>query len=217
MAKPVFLAQQGRCPSGVLGHIVAWVMARETKSENLKTLELLDLSQDDDVLEIGFGHGETLQAVSKLVRRGTLAGVEFSDVMLTRASSLNRDLIRNGQLELRKGDSRELPFGCKSFDKVFTVHTIYFWDDPLEDLEEVYRVLRPGGRFVIAYRSSDDKQAINSFPASIYSFRTVDWVENTLDGLGFANISTQTGKLRNRLLHWTSAHRPEQRFSPSVY
>lgn len=42
-----------------------------------------------------------------------------------------------------------LPYASLTFDKVFSVHCIYFWSDPVRTLEELRRVLAPGGRIAI--------------------------------------------------------------------
>ncbi len=211
MMKPTFIAEQGRRPSGVLGLLVARIMAHETRRENDITLQLLDLEADDDVLEIGFGHGETLSRASELVYNGRLSGVDFSEVMLARASFRNRELIRSGQLDLRYGDSRELSFGCERFDKVFSVHTIYFWDDPSEHLEEAYRVMKTGGCIVIGYRSKADKRAVNEFPEPTYHFPSVDEVEMALSDVGFNSVFTKTAQIGKRLTHWTIAGKPARK------
>jgi len=62
MRKPLFIAKQGRKPSGLLGQIVARVTAKETAGANEIALQLLQLQPDDAVLEIGSGHGEPWQS-----------------------------------------------------------------------------------------------------------------------------------------------------------
>lgn len=44
----------------------------------------------------------------------------------------------------------QMLFSADVFDKIITVESFYFWPDPLEDLGEVRRVLKPGGRFILA-------------------------------------------------------------------
>jgi hypothetical protein len=56
MRKRRFIAEQGRKPTGLLGQIVARVMAKQTAGANDFALKLLQLRPDDAVLEIGPGH-----------------------------------------------------------------------------------------------------------------------------------------------------------------
>ena len=65
-----------------------------------------------------------------------------------------------------------LPYGDATFDRVLTVHTIYFWPDPVAAFREVRRVIRPGGRFVLVFHEPDPGPAATWFPSSIYTFRT---------------------------------------------
>jgi len=106
MRKPLFIAKQGRKPSGLLGQIVARVTAKETAGANEIALQLLQLQPDDAVLEIGSGHGETLAIyhvrpeaeVAKLasdagfeavdLSRHTRGALQFSYVGLTGRSSI---------------------------------------------------------------------------------------------------------------------------------
>ncbi|WP_192348554.1 methyltransferase domain-containing protein [Algoriphagus sp. Y33] len=43
----------------------------------------------------------------------------------------------------------------EAFDKVFTVNAIYFWSDPVVLAREIYRVLKPDGRLVVAFAGRD--------------------------------------------------------------
>ena len=149
--KPDFIARQGRRPSGLLGHIVARVMAMETRAENDRALELLELRADDDVFEIGFCHGATLYRAAQIIREGHLAGADFSDVVVKIARGRNHRSIEEGRMDLRLADTASLPFGDESFDKAYSVHTIYFWASLEQHLREVLRLLRPTGRFVLGF------------------------------------------------------------------
>lgn len=200
MKKPNFIARQGRRPSGLLGHIVAKVMARETKTENDRTLELLELCGDDDVFEIGFGHGATLHRAAQIVRTGHLAGADFSEVMVNIATRRYRRSISEGRMELKLADTAKLPFRDGSFDKAYCVHTIYFWVNLEEHLREVHRVLRPTGRFVLCFRPSEDPNASASFPSSIYHFPTLAEAKAALQLSGFSVLHIVTSPLQSRLL-----------------
>jgi SAM-dependent methyltransferase len=154
MRKPRFIAEQGRKPSGLLGRIVARVMAKETAGENEFALELLQLRPEDAVLEIGCGHGETLAKAAKFVSRGSLSGIDFSPVMHRHATRRHRRLVAEKRIEFLLGNSDRLLFDDKSFDKVFTVHTVYFWKTPLDHLAEARRVFETGRTFRSWFPSS---------------------------------------------------------------
>lgn len=208
MMKPIFIARQGRQPEGLLGHIVARIMARETRPENSYAIELLGLVSDDTLLEIGCGHGETLRRAVQQAGLVGCVGIDFSDVMLARARRRNRDLIWDCRLQLVQGNSKMLPFDDAQFSKILSVHTIYFWTDPAAHMAEALRVLKPGGRFVMCYCSTADSNAVASFPALVYHFPSVEKVEQTLSDLGFETPRTETTQLGSRLIHWTIANKP---------
>jgi SAM-dependent methyltransferase len=207
MRRSNLLARQGRRPSGILGHVVGRIMARETHAANRIALERLDLAADDDVLEVGFGHGRTLAAAAQLVTKGRLAGVDPSEVMLQIARQRNGALLRSGRLDLRLGVSDQLPWAADSFDKAYAVHTIYFWRQPARDLAEIHRVLRPGGRLVLGFRPSEDASFVRDFPAEIYAIRPIAEIERLLAAAGFSGVETCSKALGQSLMAWTVAHK----------
>lgn len=208
MTKPEFIARQGRRPTGLLGAIVARVMARETRPENDRALELLDLEEGDRLIDIGCGHGETLFKADRMVHLRNSSGVDFSEVMLRRARARNRDAVWDTRLTLHHADTASLPFDANRFDKALSVHTIYFWPDPAAHLAEAFRVLCPGGRFVLCYRSTADRQAVEGFPNTVYRFPSVGETEETLRLAGFPQSETLTANDAGRLIHWSIALKP---------
>ena len=130
-------------------------MAVKNRSRSEWVLAQLEPRPGDRVLEIGFGPGVDIRRVSRAVRPGFVAGIDRSEVMLRQASGRNRDAIRAGAVELRQGDAARLPWPGGSFDKAFAINVAQFWSDPVQVLREVRRVLRPGGRLLIAVQPRD--------------------------------------------------------------
>jgi SAM-dependent methyltransferase len=207
MKRSTLIARQGRQPSGLLGHIVGRIMARETHAANLVALEALDLAPDDRVLEVGFGHGRTLHAAAQVVTRGHLAGVDPSDVMLQIARARNAKALRSGRMDLKLGVSERLPFADAAFNKALAVHTVYFWPRPERDLTEIHRVLQPGGRLVIGFRPGEDGGFARDFPAEVYHIRPVREVERAIMAAGFSDTRTTTRPLGHGLMAWTTARK----------
>lgn len=112
-------------------------------------LSFLRFRPTDAVLDIGCGGGRTLRRMAEKVPEGRLTGVDYSDVSVALSRETNRDLIAAGRMEVVKGSVVALPFPDKSFDKITTVESFYFWPDPGENLREVFRVLKPGGTFML--------------------------------------------------------------------
>jgi ubiquinone/menaquinone biosynthesis C-methylase UbiE len=205
--KPEFIARQGRQPTGLLGHIVARVMAKETLQENNISLDHLALEPTDDLIEIGFGHGATLARAAQQITHGRLAGADFSEVMVQLATQRNRALIATGRMKLAAVDSEHLPFADGSFNKALCVHTIYFWRDPGAHLRELARVMRPGGRLVLTFRPHEDAKALATFPASVYTFPAIEEAKAIVAASGFHRLSTKVLPFRGGLMTWIIAER----------
>lgn len=197
MRRPDFIARQARCPSGWLGWFLVRIMARETASENAEAIGLLDIQSSDQVLEVGFGHGRSLLAIAATLSEGCAVGVDVSDDMVRQLARRYHHLIAAGRLQVHCADSRQLPLADAQFDKVLAIHTIYFWNDPLVDLREIARVVKPGGRLVLGFRPRSDSRAVADLPASVYRFYDVDEVQHMLEQADF-NVIHPITRSRNR-------------------
>jgi ubiquinone/menaquinone biosynthesis C-methylase UbiE len=148
-----FIDGQYRQPSGLVGRWIGGRMAQQQHPENLWTVNLLDVQPTDHILEVGFGPGIAIREVSRRARY--TAGVDFSRAMLAAASKRNAAAVGDGKVDLRLGDAAQLPFDNASFDKAFSIHSIYFWRYPLLVLGEIRRVLKPHGRLVLTVLPKD--------------------------------------------------------------
>lgn len=144
-----FIARQFSMPMGVCGHVVGAVMGLINHLPNRHAVEVLDIADQDDVLEMGFGPGWALKKMAKLARGGTVTGVDWSPPMFRQARARNRAAIQNGQLKLFQATFERLPLESASVDKILAVNVIYFWSPAGTALAEARRVLRPGGTMSI--------------------------------------------------------------------
>jgi ubiquinone/menaquinone biosynthesis C-methylase UbiE len=188
MRRPEFIARQSSRPSGVLGWLIGTIMSFETAGTNDQALGLLELQRGDRVLDVGCGHGRTVERAAQMVGDGGLVvGIDASDEMLRMATRRCRPLIDAGRVRLALADSASIPYPEASFDKAVTVHTIYFWDDPRRHLRELRRVLRSGGRLVVGFHAKETAAA-TSFPESVYRFHSAQDVEGMLRDAGFRDV-----------------------------
>lgn len=144
-----FISQQFSMPEGMFGRLTGAVMALINHLPNKRAIELLDIAEQDDVLEIGFGPGLALRKMSRLVRSGRITGVDRSPTMFRQAQARNRAAIQHGKLRLIQGTFECLSLESASVDKVLAVNVIYFCSPNGAALAEARRVLRPGGAMSI--------------------------------------------------------------------
>src|SRR6185503_16586023 len=122
---------------------------RGNQPEARWTIDLLNIQPDTRVLEIGFGPGVAIEYAAEQAAQGHVSGIDYSETMVQVARKRNAAAIRNGVVDLTHGDVRSLPYGDESFDRVFTIHCIYFWAEPTACLHEIRRVLRANGVLAI--------------------------------------------------------------------
>jgi cyclopropane fatty-acyl-phospholipid synthase-like methyltransferase len=190
-----------------LGEVVGRIMAHETAAANRVALDLLDLQPGDRVLEIGFGHGRSLAAAMAKVADGIVAGIDHSEVMLRIARKRNSSALLAGRMELTLGDSERLPYRDGRFNKIFAMHTIYFWSDPRRHIEEARRVLSDEGRLVVGYRPFDDRRFDEVFPSSVYRMRSIKDVESLIAEAGLRQVQSTARRLSSSLCAWTVAYK----------
>lgn len=113
-------------------------------------LNYLNLKQGERVLDLGCGAGhETLQAAALVGNEGEVVGLDLTPEML--------DAARRNAYEKGVGNTRfvnnsieDLPFKDNSFDIVMSNCVINHASDKNQVFREIFRVLKSGGRFVVA-------------------------------------------------------------------
>jgi ubiquinone/menaquinone biosynthesis C-methylase UbiE len=178
-----------RNPQSALGWLFGHLLAFLNDGMNRKAVQLLDIGPMDRVLEIGFGHGKTLRQLARQARDGFVAGIDFSAVMVRQAQWRNQDLIRAGRVEVKLASVSNIPYPDAEFDKVCAVNTYQFWPDPEDDLQEVRRVLRPGGGMVLAVRARDgDRMG--------FTPEQLGEIEQLVRRVGFQDVQWRIEKVR---------------------
>ena len=144
-----YISSQFGKPSGLFGRMIEKGMSKRTTRDAEWTVSLLNIQPNSRVLEIGFGGGVSTFLASQKASQGFVAGIDHSATMVQAASKRNADAIKAGSVELKQGDAASVPYPDESFDIGFSLHSIYFWKNPVECLKGFRRVLKPGGLLAI--------------------------------------------------------------------
>ena len=147
-----YLASQFSNPRGLVGQIIGRIMAVTNQAKDDWTISLLDLQPSDRILEIGFGSGATIEKISNLVQEGFIAGIDRSETMVQQASHRNAAAICQGLVEIKHGSVERIPYRDKTFDKAISSNCHFFWIDPIESFQEIWRVLKPSGLVAISWQ-----------------------------------------------------------------
>lgn len=154
------------------------------------TLSLLDIRPNDRVLEVGFGPGFAIEQVGRMATKGSIVGVDHSEVMVRQASKRNARDIREGKVVLRLGSASDLPKFDKPFDKIFTINSIHFWHEPIDCLKELRKLLTFGGLIAVTLQPRS-RSATDSTTREIG-----EEVAKNLEHAGFSQVRLEIRKTK---------------------
>ncbi len=155
----LYFSKQARKPTGLFGR---WYAPRVFDKKNLPLnnfmYTVLATKENDRLLELGFGTGSLIRRIADSVDGVRAEGVDFSRQMYALARKRNRAHLRKGKVNLQMGDFAEVPYGADCFDAVYSVNTVYFWQDPEKMVRKIYHILKPGGRMLVGYYDRADME-----------------------------------------------------------
>jgi SAM-dependent methyltransferase len=151
--------------------------------EHRIALQMLAISAGDRVLDVACGPGNFTRDFARAAGDGLVVGIDASPSMLGVAV---RDTDATNAAYVR-GDACDLPFRDASFDAVCCFAALYLIEEPMRALEEIVRVLAPGGR--VALLSSCSRASL-PVPA-------VNAVVRALSGVRVFGRDELTGALAN--------------------
>lgn len=102
-----------------------------------------------EAADLGCGPG---QLVIELARRAPglrVTGIDLSDEMIARGQDNARRAGVADRVSFRRGNAQQIPFPDASLDLVVSTLSLHHWSDPVAVLDEIARVLRPGGSFLV--------------------------------------------------------------------
>ena len=123
-----------------------------------QTLAVMELQPSDRVLDLGCGTGWASRRLAKMAPNGEVVGIDVADEMLRRAQQASTGI---SNVRYVWGSAERIPAPDNSFDKVLSVESFYYYADQGRALDELYRVLAPGGSlFILINLYSDNRYSL---------------------------------------------------------
>ena len=155
----------------------------------LPVLDLMQLSSEDNVLDVGCGAGWLERLLSERVPEGRVVGMDISDEMVRRARR-NHVALENTMFVI--GGVDEIPWDANFFTRAISVESAYYWPDPARGLREILRVLREGGSawvLINYYRdNAHSHQWAAQFATPAHLLSAEEWAAIFRDA-GFADVA----------------------------
>jgi ubiquinone/menaquinone biosynthesis C-methylase UbiE len=193
------LSEQLMNPSGERGVEVANMMNETNIGMTYNSINNLSLKEGEELLEIGHGNAGHLQQLLAKAKNLIYKGVDISELMIQEATRINAVFVENKTAAFVLYDGQNIPFQDNTFDAVFTVNTLYFWENPQAFLKEIERVMKPGGRFSLTFAEASfmEKLPFTKFTFKLYNLnQVVDLVNQT--GLEIEKTDIQKEEVKSK-------------------
>ncbi|MEX0771401.1 MAG: methyltransferase domain-containing protein [Balneolaceae bacterium] len=144
---------------------------RITETEVSLFHQILDLKDGDSILDLACGQGRHL---IEMATRGNynLFGLDRSRYLIQRAKNISKK--RGFSINFKEGDVRKLPYSADSFDYVTILGNSFGYfetiDDDLKILNEIFRVLKPGGKVLMDIADGE-------YLRENYTPRSWEWID----------------------------------------
>lgn len=139
MDSPAVAAAFNRVAGWPQMRLLRWYVVRRIKN----------LVQRGEAVDIGCGPGHLIFDLARQVPDLQLTGVDMSAEVLAQAETYAAQYHFGDSVTFKKGSAQAVPFPDETFDLVVSTLSLHHWREPLPVLDEVVRILRPGGAFLI--------------------------------------------------------------------
>lgn len=153
------------------------------------------------ILDVGCGGGRTIAKLAAAAHAGKVYGVDISAQSVALSRETNATEIAAGRVDIQQAPVSRLPFADGTFDLVTAVETHYYWPDPVADMREIRRVLKPGGRLLLiaeTYKTGSTAVLLQPVMKLIGArFLTIEEHRGLFADAGFQDIAVDAVRSKN--------------------
>jgi len=200
------IAAQLKHPTGEKGIEMANMMHETNINMTRHSVQNLNIKVGNSILELGHGNAGHVEFIFEQAENLKYYGLEMSELMFQEARQINRNFVSQKQAFFSLYDGNDIQFQDNYFDKIFTVNTIYFWQNPEKFVLEIYRVLKEKGTFSLTFA---EESFMKTLPFTKYEFElySTEKAESLIQKTLFKiikketlteKVKTKTGELVDR-------------------
>ena len=148
-----------------------------------KMAEVASVDERSEIADVGTGTGFVAAGLAPRVKR--VIGIDNASAML-RVARENLDALSVSNVELLVGDLAGLPLADKSVDAAFANMVLHHAVDPTAMLEEMARIVRPGGTIAITDELEHPYEWMREEHADVWLGFTPEQIEDYFSEAGLA-------------------------------
>ncbi len=127
---------------------IRWLIVRELKNYHPSGI----------LVDAGCGPGYLITTIAKSLPHLSIIGVDIAEEMVQKAAKNMSSPGLSEKVSFRQGDIQALPLEADSIDFLVSTLSLHHWSEPKRALQEIYRVLKPEGQFLIFDLRRDGRQ-----------------------------------------------------------
>lgn len=183
---------QTRKPEGFLGKMMLKGMNSGHARMADWGLSHLPAIHPGEITDLGCGGGRNAGELLDRYSGSHVTAVDYSDLSVEKAREYNQKAITSGRCTVRRGDVSALDLPSGQYNLATAFETIYFWPGLAKCFAQVYRVLKPGGLFLICNESDGTDNVGQKFEKIIDGMKvyTGEQIESALKTAGFSDVKT---------------------------
>lgn len=181
---------QTRKPEGTLGKMMLKGMNSGHARMADWGLSHLPVIHPEEITDLGCGGGRNAGALLGKYPKAHVTAVDYSELSVEKAREYNKEMIDSGRCAVLQGDVSALKLPAGRYDLATAFETIYFWPGLEKCFAQVFRVLKPGGLFLICNESDGTDAAGRKFEKIIDGMKvyTGEQIESALKTAGFSDV-----------------------------
>lgn len=155
-------------------------------------LQHITMEKNAVILDVGCGGGGFVHELAGIAVNGKVYGIDYSEDCVIISRRINHQWIKMGRVEILNSSVSSLPFPDRMFDIITAVNSHYYWPNLDSDMQEVLRVLKPGGRLVLigeSYKGGKYDKRDRKFVASAnLAYHSANELGDLISKAGYSGV-----------------------------